>query len=221
MTEDDPMVEEQATFRELEAYVADRFKPDEAGRSRLVPLLRDYVDLSQRLHRELAAIRAREINRFDRTIERAARDRGLVSDVPVEPDRELGETWELMDAIDSLEQTLTGRADDCQLLAALINQHQNLPLDETERRALRLRFLHHRHAQTLQQAVQLKTQWTMERRRLAHAGYDIDLNHQTLTRLTDLSNQYRQTRSELQQLEQEIETLNAETRQKNQNLTKW
>ncbi|MBT1162113.1 hypothetical protein [Bifidobacterium sp. SO1] len=199
--ETDPQAE---LLRELDRLMGERYRLDAEARAELVPVLREYARLSRDLHRRLATIRSNEIDRFDRTVEEIGNETGIVSELPVEPDRTIGRDWELMDEIDSLELTLLGRAEDCELLVASISERQDTPLEPGEKRALHRRLLYEKLAEANQRCGQLRDEYGRRRRDLLHAGHDLDLNLQALTSLKQVAEDYRDARQKKERLEREL-----------------
>ncbi|MBT1162817.1 hypothetical protein [Bifidobacterium sp. SO1] len=191
-------------LRELDRLMRERYRLDAGRRAKLVPVLREYARLSRDLHRRLAEIRSNEIDRFDRTVEKIGDETGIVSELPVEPDRTIGRDWELMDEIDSLELTLIGRAEDCELLAASISERQDTPLEPGEKLALHRRLLYERLAEANRKRAELRDEYAKRRCDLLHAGYDLDLNLKALTTLKEIAEDYRDARRKKERLEREL-----------------
>lgn len=155
-------------LRELDRLMRKEFEPDWRERARLVPLLLEHARRSRELYRRLAGLHARETMGFDQALDHITARHGLAPDVTPDADADLAEIWELLDELTDGELTMIERARDCELLAALIGEHQDLPLSDAERRALHRRTLEHQRGQALALLATANREYETLRRQLTN-----------------------------------------------------
>lgn len=64
-------------LRELDRRMSERFTPDSKARGELILVLRQFAEESRCLHRLVSGLRAREIDRFDTTLETISKETGI------------------------------------------------------------------------------------------------------------------------------------------------
>ncbi|MBT1164620.1 hypothetical protein [Bifidobacterium felsineum] len=204
LPEEDP---DTRTLRELDRIMTERFKPDEPARAQLIPLLREYANLSRTLYQRVMNLRADEIDRFDRLLEQIGMETGLIPFEPPEPDETLAGDWNLMDAIGDLEQTLIGRAEDCELLAARIASSQHVELTDGERLALERRQVEHELARTRVRLRETREAYRTAHTRLLKGVKDPDEELRLMEECVDAGRRHRETQEAISRLEKQLKGL--------------